>query len=332
MRFRSFCPFRWACALSACAVFTWVCVAGTVGGQESSQEQQPRQLALGVLRVIQPQLEVSETFSGPDKMVELTAQSQLNWKPHFAAKSQTAYERAQKVILRREIWGFEFAFKPLRVLMVDVPQPSGKMQRKAVWYLVYRVRYRGGNLAPQPQDDGTVAPVVTEHPDGRLFMPQFLLTAHELKETYFDQAIPAAMEAIAKREKPDGPLHDSVTIASKPIPLTREEDAPGVWGVAMWQDVDPRIDFFSIDVKGLTNAYRPIDPPGAYKAGDPPGTGRQLLTKTLRLHFWKPGDTVDETDDEVHFGIPVEEDRDRQAALLRVYGVKRRVDYEWIYR
>ncbi len=298
----------------------------------ASPAVQPRKLALGVLRVIQPEIQVTETFTGPDKLVELATQRQLDWTPHFAAKTRALYRRAQEVTLRREVWAFEFAFKPLRVVMVDIPQPSGRMQRKPVWYMVYRVRYRGGNLAPQKQEDGTVAPVVTEHPQGRIFFPQFLLTAHELKETYFDQVIPAAMEVITKREKPDGPLHDSVTIASKPIPLTREEDAPGVWGVAMWQDVDPRIDFLSIDVKGLTNAYRPVDPPGAYKPGDPAGTGRQLLSKTLRLYFWKPGDSVEETEDEVHFGIPVEEDPDRQADLLRVYGVQRRVDYEWVYR
>ncbi len=298
----------------------------------SAEDGAPRVLAPGVLRVISPQVEVAETFTGPDKLIELASQTKLNWQPHFAPKSRTVFERAQKVTLRREVWGLEFAFKPLRVVMVDIPQATGKMQRKPVWYLVYRVRYRGGNLAPQEQEDGTVAPQVTEHPDGRPFLPQFLLTAHELDETYLDQPIPAALERITKREKPDGPLHDSVTIAAKPIPLGREDDGEGVWGVATWQDVDPRIDFLSIDIKGLTNAYRPIDPPGAYKPGDPPGTGRQLLTKTLRLYFWKPGDTVDETDDQVTFGIPVDEDPARQQELLKIYGAKRRVDYEWLYR
>ena len=42
-----------------------------------------------------------------------------------------------------------------------------------------------------------------------------------------------------------------------------------MWGVATWEYVDPRMDFFSIYVKGLTNAYRFADPPGAYKAGEP---------------------------------------------------------------
>jgi hypothetical protein len=28
------------------------------------------------------------------------------------------------------------------------------------------------------------------------------------------------------------------------------------WGVAIWEDIDPRIDFFTIFVRGLTNSMR----------------------------------------------------------------------------
>ena len=73
------------------------------------------------------------------------------------------------------------------------------------------------------------------------------------------------------------------------------------WGVATWEDVDPATDHFSIYVQGLTNAYRWVDPPGAYKKGNPPGTGRQFYPKTLVLNFWRPGDKEIEHEGEIRF-------------------------------
>ena len=61
-------------------------------------------------------------------------------------------------------------------------KPSGKMQRKLIWYLVYRVRYLGGDLTPEPTTDEwgritfTDAPVARE---GRYFFPQFMLESHD---------------------------------------------------------------------------------------------------------------------------------------------------------
>jgi hypothetical protein len=105
-----------------------------------------------------------------------------------------------------------------------------------------------------------------------------------------------------------------VEIGTKPIPVSTEREDRSVWGVATWEDLDPRIDFFSVSVQGLTNAYKWIDPPGAYSAGDAPGTGRVLLQRTLVLNFWRPGDEYNEADRTVHYGIPG------------------KVDYSWVYR
>ena len=87
-----------------------------------------------------------------------------------------------------------------------------------------------------------------------------------------------------------------------------------VWGVATWENVDPRIDRFSIYASGLTNAYRWEDPPGAYQPGDTLGKGRKFTRKTLKLNFWRPGDEYYEHEKEFRLGIPGE------------------VDYEWVYR
>jgi len=86
------------------------------------------------------------------------------------------------------------------------------------------------------------------------------------------------------------------------------------WGVATWEDIDPKIVQFSVYVTGLTNAYRWKDTPGGYKEGDAVGTGRKLERKTLKLNFWRPGDEYYESEGEIRYGIPG------------------RVDYEWVYR
>jgi hypothetical protein len=87
-----------------------------------------------------------------------------------------------------------------------------------------------------------------------------------------------------------------------------------LWGVATWEDIDPRILRLSVYVSGLTNAYRWKDTPGEYKAGDPIGKGRQLFKKTLKLNFWRPGDEYFEHEEAIRYGIPGHP------------------DYEWVYR
>ena len=106
---------------------------------------------------------------------------------------------------------------------------------------------------------------------------------------------------------PQGELLNSVEMAAagtSPIEAGRAQR--GVWGVAMWEDVDPQIDFFSVYVGGLTNAYQWTDPRGAYKPGDPPGTGRKFTRKTLQLNFWRPGDEIDQNEREIRFGAAPE--------------------------
>ena len=44
-------------------------------------------------------------------------------------------------------------------------------------------------------------------------------------------------------------------------------------------DVDPRTDHFSVYIQGLTNAYKFLDPEGAFKSGDPPGKDVNLVSR-----------------------------------------------------
>ena len=134
----------------------------------------------------------------------------------------------------------------------------------------------------------------------------------------------AAKAAISQRETPGHMLLDSVDISKQPIPVSEGRIDRSVWAVATWTDVDPRIDFFSIFVGGLTNAYQWTDSPAAYHPGDPPGRGRQILHKTLQINFWRPGDEIAPNEREFRYGVPLD-----KAALYDVPdGVARR----WLYR
>jgi hypothetical protein len=237
---------------------------------------------------------------------------------------------ADDVKIRRDIWCLEFSFKPLRMIEIDVPQPSGGTERKLVWYLVYRVRNTGRVLQPVAGDDGVYTSELAKNGPIR-FLPQFVLESQDrlasgepTQIAYLDRVIPAAAAAIARRESPGAPLLNSVEMAEQPIPVSGERIGRGVWGVATWTDVDPRIDFFSVYVGGLTNAYRWEDVAGAYRLGDFPGKGRQFARKTLQLNFWRPGDELLQSERELRYGVPL-----NQADL---YGVPPGVAHRWVYR
>jgi hypothetical protein len=288
-----------------------------------------RHLAPGVLTTVAPNFSADETVSTHD-VLEVRANPALNWKPDFLASSDTLYGMADKTKFRREIYCLEFSFKPIRMIEVDVPSASGAVERKQVWYFMYRVRNTGQVLKPVAGDDGVYS---TEMAKGGpvTFLPQFVLQAQDRKSTgervqytYLDRVIPAAVAAISQRETPGRMLLNSIEIAKQPIPVSAERIDRSVWGVATWIDVDPRIDFFSIYVGGLSNAYRWTDTPASYRPGDPPGKGRQFVRKTLQINFWRPGDEFEPSEREFRLGVPLD-----KAAL---YHVPDGVAYRWLYR
>jgi len=253
-----------------------------------------RNLAPGVMQSVNPMREVQEAVTRRNIVELLAVDPKLEW--------------AKNVAFRRDIWALQFKFKPIRFVWVDIPQPSGRMQRKLIWYMVYSVTNPGKLIHPVEQPDGTYKVEPLDKPVH--FVPQFTLESLEPgdKRVYPDRVIPLAMGPIRLREDPNRRFYNSVE-------MTRDIDVgETVWGVATWEDIDARIDRFAIFVTGLTNAYKWEDEEGRYKAGDPIGTGRRLERKTLRLNFWRPGDEFDPREDEIRFGIPGE------------------VDYKWEYR
>jgi len=236
--------------------------------------------------------EVDETVSRHDIVELLAADPKLDW--------------AKDIPFRREIWCLQFQFKPLRMIYVDLPQPSGRMQRKQIWYLIYNVTNTGKAMRPVAAEDGTYQVEAVDKPVR--FVPSFLLYSIQWDKSYPDRVIPAALGPIRSREDPSRTFLNTVEI------VRELQVGETVWGVATWEDIDPRTDRFNVFVNGLTNAYRWTDDAEKVKAGAPLGTGRHLLRKTLKLNFWRAGDEFDPKEREIRFGIPGE------------------LDYDWVYR
>ncbi len=271
-----------------------------------------RQLAPGVEITIPPDRHEEETFSTHDIVEILQGIPGLEWQPQYSPESQTLRQMATGTVFRRDIWCLEFTFKPVRMMWVDVPQAGGRMERKLIWYMIYHVRNTGEHLRPTKQDDETHAIGAIDRE--MRFFPTFVLESHEYQKPYLDRVIPTAIQAIQQKEDPNRTLLNTVDVGSQKIPVSHGLIDRSVWGVATWEDVDPRVDTFSVSVAGLSNAYQWDDPPGAFQAGDPPTTGRQLLQKTLVLNFWRPGDEYVEDKRQIRYGIPGQ------------------VDYRWEYR
>jgi hypothetical protein len=291
-------------ALAFSLVPGWLVAAETAGPF--------RQLAPGVEITIPSDRQEEETVSKHDVVEILRGIPGLDWTPKLGSESRTLRQMATGTEFRREIWCLEFTFKPPRMTWVDVPQPSGKMQRKLIWYLVYHVRNTGGHLRRVKKEDGAVVIEPVDFPVR--FFPTFVLEAHEFQKAYLDRIIPVAIPVIEQKEDPNRKLLNSVEIGSKLVSVSSELVDKSVWGVATWEDIDPRVDYFSIYVAGLTNAYRWTDKPEEFSVGDPPTKGRSLQQKNLMLNFWRPGDKYREDERIIRFGMPG------------------KVDYSWVYR
>ena len=281
------------CAGSAVVALLLGCVWLSLGQAEQPSETGYRKLAPGVMQSIDPAKQLRETFSRHDVVELLAVDPNFDW--------------AKGIPFRRDVWHLELKFKPVRMILVDVPQPGGKMRQELIWYMVYSVTNHGQAMHPTKDSDGTYKVESIDMPVR--FVPEFLLESDAGGKAYPDRFIPTALGPIGLREDAKRKFHTSVSISEKEI-----EVGQTVWGVAMWEKIDPATDRFVISITGLTNAYKWVDEPGAYKKDDPVGTGRKLVRKTLRLNFWRPGDEYYEHEGEIRYGYPGE------------------VDYEWDYR
>lgn len=288
----------------AFAANVWLAVL--VASLASAQSE--RKLAPDALNVIPASIEFGETFQGPVDLPLAVQHPELQWKPNSAPQSETLLELSKNITFRSPVYGLEFAFKPVRILEADVTTAMGT-ERKNVWYLVYRVTYRGNDFQPTVEKDQFDNEIYGK-PDQVSakwvrFMPNFHLVTKGLKsalnksdQRLLDKVLPSVVNRIATEERIPT-LLDSITIQRQKFALGQS-----FWGVATWIDVDPNTDFFTVEVKGLNNAQKiELD-----------GENLKYSHKTLVLNFFRPGDSVNLTADRIQYGVP---------AVNRLAGLKK---------
>jgi hypothetical protein len=220
-----------------------------------------------------PQLE------GPPPIAEVALVPTLPTTPVRRGSAGFNEQMVDASLLPRDkegIWVLEFAFKPVRLRTVE----TGK-GRRSVHYLYYHVVNRTGKP--------------------RMFVPQFSLVT-DTGQRLEDAVIPQAIPIIQAREDASIPLRGAVDIMGVIPPSTKEGIDDAVYGVAVWDGVDPKADRFSIYVRGLSDGYQVLQPPDGGKP--------VVRYKTLRIDLIRRGDEHNLNEREIQLNDP---------------------SYEWVY-
>lgn len=280
----------------------------TVPVQEGVPRGGFRALAPGVMTNIPSPVSVDDTRSQHDIIEVIAGKETWGERPNSTRKP------ARGVRFEHDVWGLDFAFKPIRY--IRIPGSDGK--ERLIWYMVYKVKNGPTKrYVHDTTENNNLRAVPVDKPF--LFIPRFELESYDVKKTYSEKVMPEAVAAIQLREDKNRKLLTTAEMTGEILPsVAATKDTPEidrtVWGVATWEGVDPRTDRFSIYVHGLTNAYKWVDEPAAFKVGDPIGKGRTYQYQVLKLNFWRPSDTKYEHEEEIRFGIPGD------------------VDYSWSYQ
>lgn len=221
-----------------------------------------------------------------------------------------------------ELWIGEVQYKPVRLMRLDVRDPkSGAVQKELVRYMVYRMILRdptelaGAETAelrrklsdPNVDPANTLDPTAT-HP---LQLPRFILQTEDddLEELYVDEINLEIQKAVFEREFGRRGLAlkmlnsvEAIAEVGDPVPGD-DKDAlsKAVYGVAVWRNVDPRADFFSVIMSGFSNAYR--------ISTDANGN-RIVEEKVIVQRFARPGDEFDQDELEFRFINDLDTDGD----------------------
>ncbi|MBX3444637.1 MAG: twin-arginine translocation signal domain-containing protein [Planctomyces sp.] len=238
-------------------------------------------------------------------------------------QTSPAYASGEELNRQRNIWVMEVQYKPMR--MVFLPRTNADGSAAApdqVWYLAWRAINRP--LTNRKVDDETV-PVndVEPRPGPDIFIPDFTLVSFADRTTeipvdvYHDVVIPAAVRRVnvLERRSTSDPLFlDSVSLIRDlpPEVSSDEADQPWVYGVAMWRNPNPDIDFFKVIMRGFSNGYEIDDGPD----GQPLKSRKVLVQKFTRL-----GDRFDPDQKEFAFdGNPTWEYQPMSGPLSRESG------------
>lgn len=260
----------------------------------------PRKLAKGVLTVVPATFDAQDTALGPYDLELLTRFPEIAWgepnfpegKPNFASSEETLYQLSRGVTFRpKRVWSLDFAFKPVRSIAVEIPDAKGELQKRIAYYMVYSVRNPGKGIRSEASDANSEVRIVELPAAPIRTLLRFQIVSKERGFMQDSTIEPVVKTLIEAKERVGQPLLDPIEMSQVQIPA----DGTPVWGVAIWMDVDPKADFFAVDVRGLTSAYRIRVDEDAKTNFD---------RKTLRIYHWRAGDDLEPDKHRIRLGLP----------------------------
>lgn len=210
------------------------------------------------------------------------------------------------------LWIAEVQFKPVRFIRMEVTDPkTGATQKELVWYMIYRSIARDyTELAGNSQadlvtklTDPNLQPsnAIDESTSDPLQIPRFILRTDDegQNEIYQDEVNVQIQKTIFEREFRERAANLKLRNSVESIvPIKGEESwvsvndadplAQAVYGVAVWRNVNPDTDYFTIQMSGFSNAYK-ISPDGVVER------------KIIEQRFGRPGDQFQQ--DEMEFRV-----------------------------
>ncbi len=227
-----------------------------------------------------------------------------------------------------DLWIAEVQYKPVRHLFMNVTDPATRVtKRELVWYMIYRVIPRDytelagdsrDSLLTKLQNPKLKPDNVIDSPKGfPLVMPRFVLRSDDAGEQQFypDEVNLQIQRSVFRREfrerSAELRLLNSVQAISEVVdPVSVNDPDPlqnATYGVAVWRNVDPRIDYLTVIMSGFSNAYR-ISRDDA---------GETIFEhKVIEQKFGRPGDIFNQQESEFRvLGNPVWHYRQRPASV-----------------
>lgn len=176
-----------------------------------------------------------------------------------------------------KLWIGEVQYKPVRLMRLEIrDSKTGVIKKELVRYMVYRMILRDPTeLAGAETEelrrklaDPNIDPSNTLDADVTmpLQLPRFILKAedNDIQEAYVDEINLEIQKAVFQREFGRRGLTlkmlnsvEAIAEVGDPVP-NGDKDAlsKAVYGVAVWRNVNPKADFFSVIMSGFSNAYR----------------------------------------------------------------------------
>lgn len=270
------------------------------------QLSQPIVLTLLVSSLGLTPLAAQETTAPLTSAFARSSSIKLNVREMLGAKIARGEDEAVYGPGAPDLWIAEVQFRPPRMIRMQVTDlGTGKSAYELVWYLVYRFiprnyielagdkeaqdnlqrRLDDIDLDPQNEIDDVVS--------NNIVVPRFVLqtTDEGSEKRYIDEVNRQIQTAIFRREfRNDASGRrlinsaDNIEEVGEPISFEdRNALRHAVYGVALWRNVDPETDFFKIEMKGFSNAYR-------LTRND---AGRTIIEdKIIVQKFARPGDHI----------------------------------------